>query len=217
MNYYVLKYGPAYVSEIYHYFETSKILETYQNQTINVLSLGCGFAPDFFAISQYIKDKGLNVYFQYYGIDQSNYWNTTRLTGNGMTYWQHDLTNPLLPFSFQNYHIIFMNKVFSTIYKHNLHSYFLKNLINAINTTMAKNAVIVLGDINDQDMGRDEFDRTISGHFSSVKRFYTAVSTYFERNWILIPQTNIIYPLNNYGSISPLPGPTKTVFFEYRK
>jgi len=70
--------------------------------------------------------------------------------------------------------------------------------------------------VNDKDMGQDEFDTKVSGYFSTVKRFYTATSTYSKGSWIRIPQTNVI-PYNSVGDISPLVELRKTVFFEYRK
>ena len=57
LNFYVLKYGPSYVSEIYHFLSASQILEHFQDKNINILSLGCGFSPDYFAISKYISDN----------------------------------------------------------------------------------------------------------------------------------------------------------------
>ena len=47
LNYYVLNYGASYISEIYYYLGTSRLLNNFNN-SINILSLGCGFAPDYF-------------------------------------------------------------------------------------------------------------------------------------------------------------------------
>jgi hypothetical protein len=109
MNYYVLKYGSSYVSEIYHYLENSLLIESLNITNINILSLGCGFCPDYYAVSQYIANKKLKIDFQYYGLDISMAWNTTRLSYSNVHYEQSDL---LQPFNIQNAHIIMLNKIF---------------------------------------------------------------------------------------------------------
>jgi hypothetical protein len=216
MNCYVLRYGSAYISEIYHYLNASKILEPYKGQGINVLSLGCGFCPDYFAISQYIDDRELGINFDYYGIEKSIHWNTTRLKfSNIKEYWQLDLTNP---FSLKNCQIIMMNKVFSTIYKHKLHDVFFKNLVTAINT-MDENSVFIFNDINSIHMGRDIFDETIAPFFdaSKIRRFYTDSPEYKGNDWIHIQDNSIICPMTDIVEIDVLREVRKFVFFEYRK
>jgi len=215
MNCYVLKYGPAYISEIYHYLNTSKILESYEGQCINVLSLGCGFCPDYFAISQYITDKGLGISSDYYGLEKSTHWDSTRLNLPDIKYQQSDLTDP---FTFENHQIIMMNKVFSTIYKHELHDVFLKNLIAAINT-MDENSVFIFNDINSIHMGRDIFDETITPLFDAaqIRRFYTDSPPYKKDDWIHIQDNGIICPTTDISEINVLREVRKSVFFEYGK
>ena len=76
--FYVMKYGPIYVSEIYHFLHQSKIIERFvepgSRRTINILSLGCGFEPDYIALEKYINDKNLNISFSYIGIDEECNW-----------------------------------------------------------------------------------------------------------------------------------------------
>ena len=49
--YYTMNYGSAYVSEIYHFLSASQILENnFNDSTISILSLGCGFGPDYIAM-----------------------------------------------------------------------------------------------------------------------------------------------------------------------
>jgi len=219
MNCYVLKYGSAYISEIYHYLNTSKILEPYKGQSINVLSLGCGFCPDYFALSQYITDKGLGISLSYYGIDSSEHWKSTRLNFSDIKYGQSDLTNS---FSFENSQIIMMNKVFSTIHKHKLHNVFLKNLIAAI-STMDKNSVLIFNDVNSIYMGRDDFSKYIDHLFNKgqIRKFYTDnpenEACKGNGSWLHIQDNDIICPIIDISGIDVLREVRQFVFFEYRK
>jgi hypothetical protein len=214
--YYVLKYGSSYLSETYHYLENSKIIESLNLNDINILSLGCGFCPDYYAISQYIADKGLSIHFQYCGLDQSEAWNTTRLAYQNLNYLQTDLLNP---FSFQNAHIIMLNKVFSTLFRHGLANNFLFNLVNAINDSMQENAILIFNDINHIAMGRDLFNTRISPLFlaSRIRRYYTDNPPYFEVSWVKIPQNSIICPVTSLPFVEPIDFINRNVFFEYRK
>lgn len=216
MNYYVLNYGPSYISEIYHYLNKSKVLEKFNGQNINILSLGCGFAPDYYAISKYIKDKNLNLSFTYYGLDNSIYWCTTRIPTSNTNFILFDLTNP---FSFQTNQIIIMNKIFSTIIKcgTEIKEQFLNNLVNAIDT-MAQNTVLIFNDINHRDMGRDMLDDKIQSLFhNGIIRYYTDTPYYHPNDWINISDNNIVCQSINNGDINSLQEITQTVFFEYWK
>jgi SAM-dependent methyltransferase len=217
MAFYVLNYGKSYISEIYHYLKNSQILDNITGQ-FNILSLGCGFCPDYYAISKYITDHGINMKIDYVGIDISAAWNKTRMQHKNIHYFQMNLTDLSHPLSFQGYNLIMMNKVFSTIFVHNNHIPFLQNIVNAINVSMEKDAILIFNDVNSYYMGRDVFDGTISYYVSTIKKYYTD-SPPFSGNgrWIQIPETDIIYPFNNYGDIYPLNTLAKSVFFEYRK
>jgi hypothetical protein len=215
-NYYVLKYGSSYISEIYHYLDNSQIIESFGADNINILSLGCGFCPDYYAISQYITDKGLGVHFHYNGLEYSAAWGTTRLSHANAICTQADLLNP---FSFQNIHIIMLNKVFSTIFRHEFANEFLFNLSNAINTSMQQNSILVFNDINHIAMGRDLFDKSISPLFSisNIKKYYTDNPPYTESTWKKIPQNFLVSPITALPFIEPIDFINRNVFFEYRK
>jgi hypothetical protein len=216
MTFYVLNYGKSYISEIYHYLTNSKILDNITGQ-FNVLSLGCGFCPDYYAISKYIADYGLNIQISYAGIDISTAWDKTRIQHRNIRYIQQDLTDLSHPLSFQGYNIIMMNKVFSTLFVHDNHIPFLQNLTNAINASMEKNAILIFNDVNHIHMGRDEFNKNIIPCFKTARKYYTHNSRYSEYTWIKIPETDIVYPFSNYGNIYPLNVLAQSVFFEYRK
>jgi hypothetical protein len=217
MNYYVLKYGSSYyVGEIYHYLENSLLIESLNITNINILSLGCGFCPDYYAVSQYITNKKLDINFQYYGLDISTAWNTTRLSYSNVHCDQSDLVQP---FNIQNAHIIMLNKIFSTTYRHGLHDSFLSNLIEAINPTMMQNAVLIFNDVNSIYMGRDIFDKRISLLFSqsNMRKYYTDNPPYIGMGLMPIPQNTIICPMTALPSIEPISFINRNIFFEYRK
>lgn len=214
-NYYVLKYGSSYISEIYHYLENSHILESLERDTINILSLGCGFCPDYYAISEYITNKGLAIHLQYDGLDKSMEWNTTRVPHANATYTQADILNP---FSLQNAHIVMLNKIFSTVYRNGAANKFLSNLENAIKTSMQQNSILVFNDINSCHMGRDVFEKSISPLFSvaNTKKYYTDTPPYTEDTWIKIPEDSLVVPVTALPFIEPI-NIRNNVFFEYRK
>jgi hypothetical protein len=207
MSYYVLKYGSSYISEIYHYLENSQVLESLNKNAINILSLGCGFCPDYYAVVQYITDKKLNISFQYYGLDNSIAWDKTRLSHSNIHYTQSDL---LQPFNIQNANIIMLSKLYDA---------FLSNFVTAINASMTQTAILIFNDVNSIHMGRDVFDRKISTLFlqNNIRRYYTDNPPYKEPNWIQIPQNSIVCPITALPFIEPINFINRNVFFEYRK
>jgi hypothetical protein len=219
MLFYVLNYGASYISEFYHYLSKSEILNNFHGN-LNVLSLGCGFCPDYYALSKYITDNKLNIQISHIGIDNSVFWNKTRINHSNINYYISDLTDLTNPLSFQGYNIITVNKVFSSLYGQDNHISFLQNIGNAVKTSMENNAILIFNDVNHIDMGRDVFDQNIKRYFNNILRYYTDIrKAYFETSWVPIPKTNVIYLVNNYDfeNITPLNTVTKTVFFEYRK
>lgn len=61
MSTYVLRYGAAYASEIYHYLEASNFKQKINiTRPLKIKSLGCGFSPDYFAIKTYLEKITLN-------------------------------------------------------------------------------------------------------------------------------------------------------------
>jgi len=137
MLFYVLNYGAAYISEIYHYLTTSGILTGYTGR-INILSLGCGFCPDHFAFAKYIADKSLDIELHYTGVDKSTAWDKTRMPLPNVNYQQGDFTDLTRLWPFNGFQIITVNKVFSTIRKHGASSDFLTNIQGAVKNSMAK-------------------------------------------------------------------------------
>lgn len=211
MNYYVAKYAASYSSEFFNYLQKSAILDNYNNSTLNILSLGCGFSPDYYAITKYIADKELNINLLYKGKDRSPFWNNARLTHRNVSYELCDLCNP---FIVDNYDIVIMSKVFSTIYKHKNHAVFLNNLQKAI--TAVDRTILIFNDINSIDMGRDVFNIAMIKYFKDVRKFYTDTPKYKESNWEKIDDL-MIFPIIPNSKIDPLNMIRQFVYFEYRK
>ena len=215
MNYYVLKYGSSGISEIYHYLSASKILETFQNQNIKIMSLGCGFAPDYYAIEKYIQDNKLSINFTYDGFDYSDFWRGARLSDiKNANYFLSDVTKA--PIDFSKYQIIIICKLLSTL-KNSSASVdaFLTNIISAVENTMAKNAVLIFNDFNSAYTGCDDFDEAVSSLFKKkfIRKYYAGSSAYHEPSWIEIKNNDIIYPPNAHA----LGQTGQGVFFEFRK
>ena len=81
--FYTMNYGPIYVSEIYHFFDTSCLMANFHSfSKIKILSIGCGFAPDYIAINKYISANKLHLKFDYTGYDIEENW---KYITNGIT------------------------------------------------------------------------------------------------------------------------------------
>lgn len=215
MDTYAIKYGPSYVSEIYHYLEYSSILNNFQNSQLNVISLGCGFAPDFYAIKKYCIDKQLKIDLNYHGLDISVAWNTARPSiETGCKFIHADLTQP---FSLQGANIVFVCKSFSTMFRHQIHNDFLQNLSSAITQNMPVGSFLVFVDVNHYNMGRDFFDSSLSQKITPTTKYYFCGAGYIKPDWNEIKSTNVIYQMDQNFSVSSIPNTNDTVIFEYRK
>ncbi len=215
MDTYAIKYGPSYISEIYHYLEKSQLLNGFQNSPLNVISLGCGFAPDYYALQKYNVDKQLNIQLSYWGLDMSTAWNTARPpTNQSCQFQQADLTQP---FNLQGANVVFICKSFSTMYKHQVHRRFLQNLASAINQNMALGSTLLFIDVNHYKLGRDFFDDNISPVISPTNKYYFDDTGYSKDEWIKISSNHVIYPTNQGLSVESIPNTNDTIIFEYRK
>lgn len=62
MDTYIIRYGAAYASEIYHYLTASDFKSKIKlDQPLTIKSLGCGFSPDYHAIKKYLKDNNIQI------------------------------------------------------------------------------------------------------------------------------------------------------------
>lgn len=216
MNYYVLNYGPSYASEIYHYLTNSQILESLDSASqVRILSLGCGFAPDLIAMSKYIADRHFSVQIDYHGIDQSHNWGSCRYSTTGATFEIGDATTSL---NMAGYDLIFIVKLFSTLYKNGLYNIFIQSLTSAVQNTLRDGGIVVFNDVNSCNMGRGILHTSIQQIFRSHRDFYFGErQSWTPGDWIQMPQNNIVFRIPDGLRIIPLNEIRKTVFFECRK
>jgi len=214
--FYTMNYGPIYVSEIYHFLDASRVMTFFCSQLrdIRALSIGCGFAPDFIAIRKYIQNNRINLKVSYTGYDIEHNWQniTDDIIPNTPV-----IHNVLNGFSLHGYHIIFLNKLFSTLKQNNQSDDFLKILVRECGNSMQNGAFLVFNDINHWAKGRDEFDTTISNVLTPIGRYYFNVRDAYSNNYIEIPNTHNICQIPLRSPISPLQSATKSVFFLYQK
>jgi hypothetical protein len=214
MNYYVAKYAASYSSEFYNYLLASQILNEFDCKGLRIISLGCGFAPDYYAINKYVVDHDLKVSLFYLGLDKSPYWGTARISYPNLQFELFDLTTP---FSFASFDIVIMNKVFSTLLKNKQSETFIANLQNAIDTSMKPSALLIFIDVNSFYMGRDMFDNSIRKKFTRIRKYYTGNPPYAEPAWIKTASNEMIFPIIKNDKIDPLNEIRNFVYFEYRK
>jgi len=213
-----MNYGPSYASEFYHYLKNSQILESFiseKRDTITIISLGCGFAPDIIAIDKYIKDKSIRLKINYIGIDKEISWGKIRIPISCAKFECKDLLNG---FDLSNCDIVVINKMYSTLRKNNISSEFLSILKDKLENSLPLDSYLLFIDINSKYMGRDEFDSSVYTFFRYIRRFYVGIPPHTEPNWIKIPENTIVFSIPDNLSIGrPLMEIRKNVFFEYRK
>jgi hypothetical protein len=218
MDTYVLRYGLSYASEIYHYLEASNFQNKINlNEPLIVKSLGCGFSPDYYAIKKYFEgcNTQMPTPINYTGLDSSSCWDLSRPDNNECHYQECDLT---LPFDISGADIVFISKVFSTLYRNNNYINFLNNLESAI-STLHPGAIIVFIDINNNTMGRDVFHNNVKKYLPISSKYYfdREENSYVGYEWERINNTNIMFDSPNNLNVMPLQHAGKTVIFEYRK
>ena len=213
---YTINYGPAYVSEIYHFLSASQVISRFKSicDEVNVLSIGCGFAPDFIALTKYIYNERINLKIMYTGYDIENNWqNITSGIINNVPI----IHNALDGFSLDGFQIIFLNKLFSTLKQNNQSDNFLNILARECRDSMSNGALLVFNDINHWAKGRDEFDSKISRMLNPIGKYYFNVREAYNNNYTEIPQTHNICQIPSGLPVNPLQVVTKSVFFLYQK
>lgn len=216
MDTYVLRYGLAYASEIYHYLEATNFQSKINlNQPLIVKSLGCGFSPDYYAIKKYFEDYKIQTPINYTGLDSSSCWDLSRPITNECNYVSYDLTSE---FDISNADILFICKVFSTLHRNDKGNDFLRNLQIASNQ-LKSGAIIVFIDINNREMGRDVFHNNVKQYLPIFSQYYfdREENSYVGYEWERINNTNIVFDSPNNLNVIPLQHAGKTVIFEYRK
>lgn len=213
--YYTMNFGPAYASEIYNYLDHSKLLEShFQNCTVNIISLGCGFGPDRIALNKYINDKNLNINLNYVGIDIEGQWQSISQQVEPQFYIRNILENPV---SLKECHIVFINKLFSTLKNQKLDGAFLEIFSNSMLNTLPDNSFVIFNDVNHKNLGRDQFDHKITPLMKSVTKYFYNVGNAYTGNYEAIPNSLNVFTIPEGLRVIPKPDATKAVFFQYQK
>jgi hypothetical protein len=216
MDTYIIRYGAAYASEIYHYLNASDFKSKIKlNKPIVIKSLGCGFSPDYYAIKKYFNDNDIQIPINYDGFDNSDCWDNALPNTDECDYYEADLTEQ---FDISDADVIIIGKVFSTLYRNQQHSSFLNNLKSAV-STLKPETIIIFIDINHYAMGRDVFHNSVKRYLPKFKQYYYNPygDAHTENGWEEINQTRQIFEIPNELSVTPLSSVGKTVIFEYRK
>lgn len=216
--YYAMHYGPAYISEVYHFLTASKLLEKVGKNNIKIASMGGGMGTDFWAIRQYLHDNELKIHTQYQLWDKEQKWQSViDLYSAKLKVNLVDLS--LRSVDFGNTDIVFLNKLFSTLKNHGEDKAFLAYFSKSL-ATLKKGAFIVFNDVNFLEKGRDVFHTFMnsSGNFSVQGQYYFPINNAYTGNYMPITNTNIIYDCSSLSlSCDIMNSVRKTVFFYYRK
>lgn len=214
LSYYVMRYGTVYTNEIYYFLLATGLLENNFKNDLKVLSLGCGFGPDYIALSKYIKDKNVDLELKYWGYDKEIRWQ--KITKGIIDNLPHE-KDLLKGFSLENYDLIFLNKIFSTLKSADQHEKFLELLVDSINKSMQRGAFIVFNDVNNSSMGRDRFHSAMNGITEVIGKFYYDVQGAYTGDYTAMPYSASICSTPFDLPVSPYRTVNKTVFFVYRK
>lgn len=216
--YYVMNYGPSFASEIYHYLTKSKIIDIFKKENkdnLNILSLGCGFAPDMYAIDKYKHDNSIPISIFYKGYDIEQKWEEIRKPLSFSTFERKDL---LSGFDLSNYDIVIINKLYSTLFRNKISLPFINILNKQINSNLPNNSYIVFIDILGD--AKDEFDSEITGNckFCKIQYYYFKNGTYNHKfRSTKINNIDNVFNIPKELKISPKSEVNKTIIFEYRK
>ena len=212
--YYVMRYGSVYTNEIYYFLKSTGLLENYFIDDLKVISLGCGFGPDYIALSKYINDKGINLQLKYVGYDKEVRWK--KITDGIYTNLPSE-KDLMQGFSLAGYNLIFLNKIFSTLKSIGQHQQFLDILVESILHTMQQGAILVFNDVNHISMGRDYFHSVIANIIGVEGKYYFNVDGAYSGNYQPLSYSSNICTMPSDLPISPYRTVNKTVFFVYRK
>jgi hypothetical protein len=214
---YTMKYGPSFASEFFHYLSMSKLIETFLalgKKRLYVLSLGCGLGPDLIALNRYVESNQPGVRVRYLGIDKQAAWGKIRIpTGNA----EFDCKDALTGLDLSRYDIVILNKLISTLKRNDKVEEFTALLTSAIKASLRSDCCLVYIDVNSYYTGRDDFHRSVSPLFMSVRQFYFDDPPFFDKSWTKLPESHVVFGVPQGISISPLMYVGKDVIFEYWK
>ena len=218
LSHYVLDYGPCYASSTYHFLTVSNILQILGKKNIRILSIGCGFSPDYYAFKKFISDNSLDILIDYTGIELHPEWNifhNPKLTPDKKIL-NLDVLKMRIP-DFETYDIIFIDKFFSSLSDPEGRSKWLHLLKHYISKLMKSDAILIFKDVNHLSRGRDLFDSTISPYFSTVTHYKFNFDGAYGWHYNNIDENKnvfISYPPNL--AITPKSAVVKEVVFIYQ-
>lgn len=137
----------------------------------------------------------------------------SRPKNNECNYEIADLT---APFDISDADVVIIGKLYSTLYRSNQETGFLKHLKLAVNT-LKPDAIVIFIDVNHKDFGRDSFHYNVSQYLPKFEQYYFIPSNYVRDDWTPIHSNYVVFPIPVSLSISALQQTGKTVIFEYRK
>lgn len=163
---YTCSYIYKYASEIGHLFN---LLQYNSFTHFNILSLGCGPAPDLFAINQFLIQQDRELPITYLGVDNNHLWDSTQGTieeifpDYSIDFDLHDVFDFLdslnnLPTI--EYNVVVLQYILNELNSHSPERIqeFIDKLVDFIVNRLPDNSTIILNDINHYDV-RNIFSR----------------------------------------------------------
>lgn len=215
LAHYIMDYGPCYASSTYHFLDVSGVIEGLNKENINILSIGCGFSPDYYAFKKYINDKGLSIDFYYLGIELYKQWDlfhqATPIKEKTIRYF--DVLQTRIP-HLNSFDLIFIDKFFSSLSEPEGRDRFIELLTGYIKGSIKNDAVLIFKDVNDKSRGRDKFHNAISPLFSLSEQYKSGGYGFQYTN--TVSQHNVFTNIPQDISVSPKSDVVKEVFFVYK-
>lgn len=206
--YYALRYAPVCVSELYHLFSYSKLLEKYAGCGASILSLGCGIGTDIVAIQHYLKDNNLMFPCSYHGVDLSPFWAKVRNSYPNTTFVTNDVFSELDKINLSHFNMIFLNRFLSTLKKADKSDEFFAKILPKIDTEFQSGSYLILNDINVNSLGRDEFFSKLGSVFPKPEYYYFHIKSKTYRgiefgNFARLPSNSVIPRFSENSPYAP--------------
>ena len=185
INFYVCDYINKYASEmLYLLRKSNKLNRMYE---YNILSIGCGAAPDLTAFEEYVSETNPYKKINYFGIDMNQLWRPIHRkimhysgrSVNRIQFQYDDATEYLNGHPMHGIDVVVFQYVISHFYNtghieqiHGLFESIEKNVID--NKEPGNPVVILINDVNSCNRGRDFFEEMLwfAGNHGGVSQYY---------------------------------------------
>lgn len=223
MNFYVCDYSFKYASEIWYLLRKSSLLS--ELKKINMLSIGCGAAPDLMAMESYLAENNFgDKQVCYHGIDNNSLWMPIhqKITEYRSPFIQeakfcyNDAIHVIESTPIPNANVLVLQYFISHLYI-NKQIDQLRSLYDSIieNIVLRRNSetpfIIIINDVNSCNRGRDSFEELVH-KLESANIHGTYSKYYFDHN--------IKNEHQRYGLLHPnkriLYGPISAQFIKYQ-